>query len=104
MTAIQRAHGVPSQLNTYCLDVDSDCTGFGRHNRLIPYLGRDGVVTISETVRGLPMSTEADRMKVSRSWRRIHPPGSRLQHLESEAWGGCIDHKYRAVRKGRKTC
>ena len=101
-------HGVPGQLNALVLDVDSEVTSYGRHNRLVvfgpsitqPVEGERNVVTVREDVRpGLPMSTEEDRRRVASGFQRMHPKGTRLVHQSSEPYDGrlgpCVEHTYR---------
>lgn len=96
-------HNVPGQLNRAVLDVDSDVTNFGKHNRLVVFRGigdESDIITIREDLRDLPMSTEADRQRVAkRPGHRLHPRGSRLVHESSEPYTGrqgeCIEHTYR---------
>lgn len=98
-------HGVPGQLNVLVLDVDSEVTSFGRHNRLC--VGRDvatGKLVIREDLRDLPLSTEADRRRVAlHPNRRVHPRGTRLVHESSEPYTGnlgeCIEHTYLVVNR-----
>lgn len=79
-------HGVPGQVNICVLDVDSEITSCGKHNRLLVFLDRTtNQIEIREDVIGLPMSTEKDRIKVANLWgQRMHPKGYRLIHLRSE--------------------
>jgi len=95
------AHNVAGQVNVYVLDVDSDITGKGRHNRLLVFRGTNDeghIVTIREDLRGLPLSSDADRRKVSNGWQRMHPVGSRLEYVGSEQYtnrlGESIEHTY----------
>lgn len=96
-------HGVPGQLNICVLDTDSDVTDYGRHNRLI-VMGDLGPgdkvvsVTIREDLRGLPLSTEEDRMRVAMGWQRQHPQRTRLVFKGKEEEEHCIHWKYEIVR------
>jgi len=70
-------------VNTITPDLESDVTGYGRHNRLL-VSGTPGQreVTIREDIRpGLPMSNERDRMRVANGWQRQHPRGARLRYV-----------------------
>lgn len=58
-------HGIPGQLNEYVPDVESYRTGYGAHNRIVTGLA-GGSVYIREDRRGLPDSTEAQRLAVLR--------------------------------------
>lgn len=97
-------HGVPGQLNVYVLDVDSEVTGYGRHNRLVVFgslPGEPARITIREDVRGLPMSTDQDRRKVANHpGHRLHGNRARLTYVGSEpydipSFGPAIEHVYR---------
>lgn len=97
-------HGVPGQLNAFVLDVDSIVTGYGAHNRLVvmgPALGSgERLVYIREDLRGLPLSTDAQRRTVAgHPAERMHPHGKHLTHVSTSALyegrnGQCIDHVY----------
>lgn len=106
---LEGRHNVPGQLNVLVLDVDSEVTNHGRHNRLVVFRGVDDeadIITVREDLRGLPMSTEADRRKMAlHPHHRLHAKGQRLVYVESsgvynEAFGpgGSIDHTYRLMR------
>lgn len=70
-------HGIPGQLNVCVPDVASYRTSYGAHNRLVCGLGNGGVY-IREDRRGLPDSTEAQRLAVLREdW-----PGIRIRLRE----------------------
>lgn len=79
-------HGVPGQINICVLDVDSEITSHGKHNRLLVFLDRASYqIEIREDDRGLPASTEDDRRKVANHWHhRMHPKNTRLTYLRSE--------------------
>lgn len=99
-------HGVEGQLNRLVLDVDSEVTGFGTHNRLVVFGDLDGSqVFVREDVSddpALPLSTEWQRLSVAHHpSHRLHPAGTTLEHVSSEPWtspmGKSIDHTYRVV-------
>jgi len=104
MATILDGHGVPGQLNVLYLDVDSDVTNYGRHNRLVVFgslPGEPRKLTIREDIRdGLPMSTDSDRRRVAnRPGHRLHPKHSRLTYVESvpydiPGFGSAIEHTY----------
>lgn len=76
----KKLHGVPGQLNGYVLDIESDITGYGKHNRLLVSGHPDGrQITVREDRRGLPNSEECDRQKVLHGWQRSHPKGKTLR-------------------------
>lgn len=78
-------HGVAGQINTCVLDVDSDITGYGKHNRLLVFgVPGESQVLVREDTSGLRMSTEADRRKVINGRRRIHPARVNLKFDKSE--------------------
>jgi hypothetical protein len=79
-------HGVPGQINTFILDVDSEITSFGKHNRLLVFLDpQTGHIEIREDDIGLPSSSEEDRRKVANSSsQRMHPKSTKLSFLRSE--------------------
>ena len=81
----QEPHGVSGQLNVYVLDKDSPITGYGAHNRLLVFQDarQSARVTIREDIRGLPLSTEAQRQKVAAGYQRMHARGERLTFVES---------------------
>lgn len=55
--------GVPGQINVYVLDVESDITTFGNHNRLLVFHNSESnQVEIREDEIGLPSSAEEDRL------------------------------------------
>ena len=99
----KEAHGLADQLNIYTLDVESDVTSFGKHNRLVVFLDNATKhIEIREDIRGLPSSTEKDRQRVARGCQRLHPRGTRLRFVSSDQWtdihGHChIDHVYDIV-------
>jgi hypothetical protein len=101
----QVPHGVPGQLNIYVMDVDSDVTGYGRHNRLTVTGSLDKkFITIREDDIGLPASTEDDRMDIANSqMRRLHPRGARLEFFSSVRYDNSIDWTYRIVRPKSNT-
>ncbi len=101
-------HGVPGQVNVMVLDVDSDITSYGRHNRLLVFRGtgdESHLITVREDMRGLPMSTDDDRRRAARGWQRLHPVGTRLVHVGSEEYdamgGRSVEHVYRIERAGK---
>lgn len=104
-TVIRERHGVPGQLNVCVLDVESEVTNYGKHNRLVVFRGtgvESQFIYIREDIRDLPESTELDRMRIARHlWHRLHPAGSRLKHMSSERYGGilgpAIEHQYEIV-------
>lgn len=66
-------HGIPGQLNICVPDVASYRTGYGAHNRIVCGVGYDGVY-VREDRRGLPDSSESQRLRVLREdW-----PGMRV--------------------------
>jgi len=78
-------YGVPGQINIYVLDVDSEITSYGKHNRLLVFLDRaSNQIEIREDNRGLPASTEAYRRKIANGDQRMHPKNTRLTYLRSE--------------------
>lgn len=81
-----RTHGVPGQLNVYKLDVDSDITGIGKHNRLMVFKNhRSGDIEIREDDIGLAWSTEEDRQIVAcETHQRMHPQGSNIVYQSSK--------------------
>lgn len=92
------------QLNVNVLDVDSSITNYGRHNRCI--IMRDvadpSELLVREDLRGLPLTTDADRRRVANGWQRLHPRGSRLVYESSTRYttsnfGESIEHIYRVV-------
>lgn len=88
---------IAGQLNIYVLDIDSDHTGFGKHNRLVVFGNpKQHRVEIREDLRGLPLSTEHDRQKFARGWTRQHPRNRRLRYIESipDVRGRSIEHVY----------
>ena len=88
-------HGVPGQCNIYTLDVDSEITSFGKHNRLLVFGNRDGTVTIREDLReDLPLSTEVDRQRAAKGYQRIHPRFSRLHPIGTDTGERAIEHHY----------
>lgn len=77
-------HGVPHQFNTCVLDVDSDVTGYGKHNRIAVFYSRqDQTIEAREDLIGLPLSTKLQRRKVMMGWQRMHPKGTKLTHVSS---------------------
>lgn len=97
-------HGVEGQLNIRTLDVDSEVTGFGTHNRLVVFGSMDNrTVTLREDVDvdpSLPLSAEWQRLSIAHHpSHRMHPDGTELVHQSSEAYaaagGQCIEHLYR---------
>lgn len=99
------AHNVAGQLNAYVLDIESAVTGHGAHNRLVvfgPGLsdGPRDQIYIREDLRGLPLSTDAQRRAVAlHPSHRMHPAGRRLAHVSSSEpydtrLGQSIDHVY----------
>lgn len=96
----RQRHGLSGQINAYIRDIDSDITGFGKHNRLIVFGDLEGKsVTIREDLRGLPMSTERDRRKIVNGWVRQHPRGSKLVYVTSEGFGNSVFHEYLVVKR-----
>ena len=98
-------HGIPNQLNVEILDVDSEVTCYGKHNRLIVFGDGPMQVTIREDIRGLPMSTEADRQTIAKHpAHRMHGRDETLEHVASVEYtsplGRSIEHTYRVTRKG----
>lgn len=92
-------HGAPDQMNIYVLDIESEITGYGKHNRLTVFGDTWGeFVSIREDVRGLPISTEEDRMKVATGKQRQHPTGTRLTLVHREDDGDAIWYQYRIIR------
>jgi hypothetical protein len=95
-------HGIPGQLNVLVPDVESYRTSYGAHNRIVVGLaGRS--VYMREDRRGLPDSTEAQRLAVLREdW-----PGMRVvlrSRTESED-GRTIEYEYDHVpRAGIRRC
>lgn len=95
-------HGIAGQVNIYILDVDSDITGYGAHNRLLVF--GDTIVrtqyTVREDLRGLPLSTEAQRRTVLNGWQRLHGRRVKLVYVSScapyrvKTGGESIDHTY----------
>lgn len=85
-TLTSTEHGGTGQLNTHILDVDSEITSYGKHNRLIVFLDRQsGQIEIREDDIGLPLSSEEDRRKVAHlSSQRVHPKNTKLSFLRSE--------------------
>lgn len=99
-------HGEPGHLNVFVRDQDSEITGYGAHNRILPGLADADHITAREDVRhGLTASTDAQRRKVMMGYRRMHPAGSTLQHVSSipyrSAQGEHIEHLY-AIRHPRR--
>lgn len=100
-------HGVPGQLNVYVLDVDSEVTSFGKHNRLVVFRGtgdESDLLYLREDVRGRPMTTETDRRRIARHpHHRLHGRRVRLTHLSSTPYDGrlgpCVEHLYRIGRR-----
>lgn len=82
----QQLHGVPGQINVLVLDVDSDITSKGKHNRLLVFLDRQsGQIEIREDDIGLPWSTEKDCRRVAcLTYQRMHPKNTRLIYQKSE--------------------
>ena len=100
-----RFHGVPYQLNVEILDVDSEVTCYGKHNRLLVFGDGPLRVTIREDIRGLPMSTEADRQTMAKHpAHRMHGRDETLEHVASVEYtsplGRSIEHTYRVTWKG----
>ena len=98
-------HGVPDQLNVMILDVDSEITCYGKHNRLIVFGPSPMQVTVREDIRGLPMSTEADRQTIAKHPdHKMHGKDETLEHVSSVEYasplGRSIEHTYRVTRKG----
>lgn len=98
----RQRHNQPGQVNGYVLDVDSDITSFGKHNRLLVFGTLDHkIIEIRENVRGLPMTTETDRQRVAKGYQRLHPRGSKLvyrSHVQWEHRGETIiDYTYDVV-------
>ena len=98
-------HGVEGQLNRMTLDVDSEVTGFGTHNRLIVFGTTDGLyVQIREDVfadDSLPLSVEWQRQSIAHHpHHRLHPEGWTLRHVSSQPYddGRCIEHIYAVVK------
>jgi len=86
-----KPHGEPGQLNAYVLDADSYVTGYGAHNRIVAGIV-PGSVYVREDRRGLPDSTEAQRLAVMRAeW-----PGIRVRRRtrEESADGRTIYFEY----------
>lgn len=96
---MDKAHGVPNQLNIYELDVESDCTGYGRHNRLIVMMDRKtNTIDVREDNIGLPDSTDKDRRKLANNpAHRLHRKGSRLIFLDTMADKKSIWYRYSIV-------
>lgn len=101
-------HGVPGQLNVVVLDVDSSVTNYGRHNRCVVMrdVAKPSEITVREDLRGLPLTTDADRRRVANGWQRLHPRGSRLVHESSTRYttpgfGESIEHIYRITQPRR---
>lgn len=66
-------HNVPHQLNIAVLDIENDCTAFGKHNRLIPagppVDGSDRRYTVCELLGGPGEATEQDAYEaLVREW------------------------------------
>jgi hypothetical protein len=97
MLQVKTRHGIPGQLNVYVTDVDSDVTGFGLHNRIVVLGGKVDIIA-REDLRGLPLSTDAQRRKVLDGWQRQHPRDTQLGYRGSTryavATGESIDHCY----------
>lgn len=96
-------HGQPDNVNICVLDVDSDITGFGKHNRILVSLQHNGArkkITAREDIlHNLNMSNDAQRRKVMNGWRRMHPKGTTLTYVGSShpymtSYGTSIDHEY----------
>lgn len=86
-----KPHGMPGQLNIYVPDVASYRTGYGAHNRIVTGVASDGVL-MREDRRGLPDSTETQRVAVlRREW-----PGMRvkLRSREESEDGRTIYYDY----------
>lgn len=103
MSHRREPHGVPGQLNACVLDVDSEVTSYGKHNRLRVSGSLNGMsITIDEDIRDLPMSSEADRQRVSKGYQRLHPRGTKLVYRSHVQWenGGhqIISYEYDVVR------
>ena len=102
-------HGQENHLNVRVLDEESDCTGYGAHNRLVVFgdVAGPGITIREDTWRGYPMSTEEQRRKVAMGWSRLHPKGTRLRYLgtDPEPFGpfASIEHSYIAERLMRST-
>ena len=79
-------HGISGQINVCVLDVDSDITSFGKHNRLLVFKDcKSGQIEIREDNIGLPFSTEKDRRRVAnQTYQRLHPKHTKLVFLRSE--------------------
>ena len=84
-----RYHGVPFQLNAETLDVDSSCTNYGKHNRLVAMRGLDqfhNLIYIREDFcSGLAPATEEDRQRVLAD-EYPTPRGWRLDFINHETW------------------
>lgn len=106
-------HGEPHNINLLVRDIDDECTGFGKHNRLVVFGSTDGTyVHIREDIipgRNLKTATPAQRLKVANGGRRIHPRGARLKYVSSTppyqssngSWWS-IDHMYDVIPIPRK--
>ena len=100
-----RFNGIPDQLNVEILDVASEVTCYGKHNRLIVFGDGPLRVAIREDIRGLPMSTEADRQTIAKHPdHKMHGKDETLEHVSSVEYasplGRSIEHTYRVTRKG----
>lgn len=95
-------HGVTGQLNIYLLDIGSDITGHGKHNRvLVSQDQHDQTIIAREDRSGLPLSTDVQRRKVMNGWQRMHKVGVKLVHVRSTQHRGglggeSIEHAYKA--------
>ena len=74
-------HGQPGQLNAYSLDIDDECTGFGKHKRCQVY-GDPADTTLVEVTASdaphlahLPWPTVAQARRCANGERRVHEHG-----------------------------
>lgn len=88
-------HGIPGQLNLVVPDAESYRTGYGAHNRIV-WGASGGEFLAREDRRGLPDSTEAQRLAVLREeWPGVRV---RLKATEASDDGRCIYFTYESVR------
>lgn len=103
--AARQPHNVPGQFNIYVLDVESDITNYGKHNRLL-VLGGTGegsyYITVREDGIGLPESTEQDRRRVLNGWQRQHKLGELLHFQTVDRVGKHIYYTYRRHNGSRQ--
>ncbi len=96
----KQPHGIAGQINVLTLDIDSDITDHGKHNRLLVFRGtgkENNTIEVREDLRGLPASTAKQRQKALKGWQRQHKRGEKLSYVASGVLDEAIHHTYKVT-------